>query len=267
VITGTIAAFVLSLLLQVGYPLAAMLLFRRRTRAPWRIFVYGAFAFAVFQLFSWLPLSFYLDVVVGGTLKSPGAEFAWMLALSLVGCLAEESGRWVAYRYLFPRHQFALNWRNGVALGLGHSALESMLFIAGLTLIYFLAYLALARADVTTLLATLGAEASTELRDPLAAVVGTTWEQPLLVAAERVLALPHQVAWSLLVMQSLVYRQKRWFALAVLYHVAVALIVPGLARLASLAAAEAVNVALAALSVWIIYRLYLLSGRESWVRR
>jgi uncharacterized membrane protein YhfC len=261
-----------------------MLAFRRRTRAPWRIFVYGAFVFAVSQLFSWLPLSFYLDVVVGGTLKLPGAVFAWMLALSLVGCLFEESGRWVAYRFLFPRHRFALTWRNGVAMGLGHSALESMLFIAGLTLIYLLAYLALARADVAALLGTSGGEASAELRKTVVSLVGTTWEQPLLVAVERVLALPHQVAWSLLVMQSLVYRQKRWFALAVLYHLAVALIVPGLARLLtlyhdsvallapwlarlpSLAVAETANMILAVLSVWIVYRLYLLSGREPWAR-
>jgi uncharacterized membrane protein YhfC len=255
-----------SLLLQVAYPLAAMLLFRRRTRAPWRIFFYGAFVFAVFQLFTWLPLSFYLDVVVGAKLTTPGAAFAWMLALSLATCLVEEIGRWVAYRYLFVRHRFALTWRNGVALGLGHGALESMLFIAGLTLILFLAYLALARADLPALLAALGTEASSELKDSLVAIVGTTWEQPLFVALERVLALPHQVAWSLLVMQSLVHRQKRWFVLAVTYHVAVALTVPGLARLVNLGVAEAVNVALAALSLWIACRLYLLSDRERRVR-
>jgi uncharacterized membrane protein YhfC len=84
-----------------------------------------------------------------------------------------------------------------------------------------------------------------------------------MVAWERVLALPHQVAWSLLVMSSLAWRQKRWFGFAVLYHASVAVIVPGLARLFGFAAAESVNMALAVLSLWIISNCALLRARNS----
>jgi len=256
---GTGIAFAISLLIQVGYPLAAMLLFRRRTRAPWRLFAYGALIFAVFQLFTWLPLSYYLDVTIGARLHSEAAAFIWLMTLAFCTALVEETGRWCGYRFLFRRARFPLAWRNGVAFGMGHAALEGMLFIAGLTFIYLVAYIAIANADVTQLLTGLGAEAGDELTSALLSIAQTSWDQPIMVALERVLALPHQVAWALLVMSSLAYRQKRWFGFAVLYHTSIAVIVPGLARLAGFVWAEGVNVLLAAVSLWIIYRLYKVS--------
>ena len=258
--TATIVAFALSLIFQVGCPLAITLHYRRRTRAPWALFLYGALTFAVFQLFTWLPLSAYLDIVVGSALTSEFWAFVWLLAMAATTSLVEEAGRWLGYRYLFPKGAFRLVWRNGVLYGLGHAALETMLFIAGLTFVYFLAYLLLGRLDLGLLLSSMGPDASAEFREALQTIVDTSWEQPLVVALERALALPHQIAWTLLVMVSILNRQKRWFVIAVAYHTSVAVIVPGLARLAGFAAAEGANLVLAALSVWIILRLRVVSG-------
>ena len=256
---SSVIAFVISLLVQVGYPLAVTLYYRRRTRAPWAVFAYGALIFAAFQLLTWLPLSVYLDAVIGSHLNTEIRAFIWMWALALMTSLVEESGRWWGYKFLFPRGAHKFTWRNGVMYGLGHGSLETMLLLAGLTFIYFAAYLVLSRLDLNLLTQSLGAEASPAMRETLRSIVNTSWEQPILVALERVLALPHQVAWSLLVMESMVYRQKRWFGFAVLYHSSVAVIVPGLARLLGLAAAEGVNAALALFSLWIIFRLRAVS--------
>ena len=67
------------------------------------------------------------------------------------------------------------------------------------------------------------------------------------------MGLVHQVAWALLVLQSLVSRQKRWFGF-VLYHVG-GRHRAGLVRLAGVPVAETANAALAALSLWIILSL------------
>jgi len=149
----TVIAFVASLLIQVGYPLAVTLVVRRRTRASWNLFAYGAAVYAVFQLFTWLPISVYLDTVVGARLASEELAFLWLVAMALTTSLLEEGGRWVGYRYLFPRRSFQLSWRNGVMYGLGHGSLETVILIAGLTFIYFLAYLLLSRLNLETLLA------------------------------------------------------------------------------------------------------------------
>jgi uncharacterized membrane protein YhfC len=252
---ATIVAFVLSLLLQVSCPLVVTLLYRRRTGTSWQPFIYGVMIYTVFQLFTWLPLSVYADVVISGRLASETGAFVWLLGLALSTSLVEESGRWVGFRYLFPRGNCELSWRNGVMYGLGHGAVETLLLIAGLTFVYFLAYIILGRLDLGKLLASFSGELDAAFLQELQAVIDTTWVQPLTVAFERILAIPHQIAWSLLVLQSVAYRQKRWFGFAVLYHASVAVIVPGLARLAGFAVAESINLLFAGLSLWLILKL------------
>lgn len=261
--TGTVIAFLVSLLVQVGYPLAVVLYFRRSTRARWQLFIYGAIIYAVFQLFTWLPLSVYLDMVIGARLTSETAAFIWLMAMALTTSLVEEAGRWWGYRHFFPRGGFRFTWRNGMMYGLGHGSAETLLLIAGLTFLNFLAYLILSRLNLDALIQALGAEASLALRDALLTIVNTSWDQPLVVALERVLAMSHQLVWALLVMESHIYRQKRWFGFAVLYHTSVAVIVPGLARLAGFAVAESVNLLLALFSVWLIVRLRAISPAET----
>jgi len=263
--TGTISAFVASLLLQVGFPLAVTLIYRRRTAARWLLFAYGAIVFAVFQLFTWLPLSAYLDAVIGSRLDSELGAFVWLLTLALATSLVEESGRWLGYRHLFPRGGFRLTWRNGVMYGLGHASLETMLLIAGLTFINLVAYLVFSRLDVHSLIEPTGANATAAVSGALQSLADTSWDQPLVVALERMLALPHQVAWGLLVMQSQLSRQKRWFGFAVLYHSSVAVIVPGLARLFGFLVAEGANVILVSLSLGIILRLRAVSVATPYV--
>ncbi|MHB1355279.1 MAG: YhfC family glutamic-type intramembrane protease [Anaerolineae bacterium] len=257
--TATIIAFVISLIIQVGFPLVVILHFRRRTHAPWRVFGYGLLIYAVFQLFTWLPLSVYLDATLGAKLTSGWGAFLWLLALALVTSLVEEGGRWLGYRFLFTRSKIALTWENGIMYGLGHGSMEMMLLIAGLTFIYFVAYVVLGSINQGQLLGTLKPIEALEVRSALSTILNTTWDQPIVVAIERVLTLPHQLAWSLMVLASYISRRKRWFLFAVLYHWSIAVIVPGLVRLFGFAVAECVNAAFCALSIWIIVRLRILS--------
>ncbi|MBC7234757.1 MAG: YhfC family intramembrane metalloprotease [Chloroflexi bacterium] len=250
----TVLAFVLSLLIQVSYPLAVTLIYRRRTRAPWPPFVYGIVVFALFQLFTWLPLSVYIDTVLEERLRGEWAAFVWLLALAFFTALIEESGRWWGYYYLFRRGGYGLSWRNGVMYGLGQGSVETMLLIAGLTFVYLAAYVTLSGVGLEAAARSLDVDVNTEIMTALHDIVATTWVQPLTVAFERILALPHQVAWALLVMQSHLSRQKRWFGFAVLYHWSVGVIVPGLARLGGFALAEGVNLLLALFSLWLILR-------------
>ena len=253
--TGTIIAFSVSLLIQVSYPLAATLLFRRWLRAPWALYIYGALIYAVFQLFTWLPLNVYLDAQLGARLDTEFQAFVWLMSSAVLAALVEETGRWLGYRYLFPRSKARLTWRNGVMYGLGQGSVETLLLFAGLTFITMLAYIVLGQFDLDTIAHSMGASGSPALVEALRSILDMTWSQPLIVAIERVLALPHQVAWALMVMASMVHRRKRWFVFAVAYHASIAVLVPSLARLAGFGVAEGVNLVLAVLSVWIISKL------------
>ena len=176
----TVLAFVVSLGVQVALPLGAALLVRRRLGVRWLAFVYGAAVYAVFQLFTWLPLSVYIDIVVGRAITSESWAFAWLLISILATSLVEEVGRYLGYRWLFRRGGLGYSWRNGVMYGLGHGAIETMLLIAGMTFVYMLAYLALAHVDPSALL--VEQSAAPALVAELEAIRSTTWSQPLVVA-------------------------------------------------------------------------------------
>ena len=258
----TLFAFFVSISVQLVYPLTIALAFRRRTRVSWQPFLSGAFIFVVFQLLTWLPLKIYLDTAFGSRYSSDTWEFFWLLALAFVTSLIVEAGRWIGYRYLFPRGAFRLSWRNGVMYTLGYAAAETMLLIAGLTFIWLLAYAILSQVDLEALIRALGGEASPSLRKALQDIIDTRWPEPLVVAVERVLDLPHQIAWSLLVMQSLIRDQKRWFGFSVLYHTSIAVIVPVLAGHVGFWVAEWVNLVLASLSLWIGFKMRFLCVDE-----
>ena len=137
----TIIAFIISLIVQVGFPLGITIYFRRHVRASWRVFFAGALVFALFQLMTWLPLSAYLDIVVGATHEGETSAFLWLLTMAALTSLIEEGGRFWGYKVLFPRIEAELNWENGVMYGLGHASVETMILIAGLTFVYLLGYL------------------------------------------------------------------------------------------------------------------------------
>lgn len=245
----------MSLIVQVGFPLGITLRFRRHARVSWRVFFAGAFIFALFQLVTWLPLSAYLDIVFGATYGGETAAFLWLLAMAALTSLIEEGGRFWGYKVLFPRLEADLNWENGIMYGLGHASVETMILIAGLTFVYLLGYVMISFVGPSTVMDALGAGASEGLKEVLTTIASTSWEQPLLVAVERVLTLPHQLAWSLLVLQSIASKQKRWFGFAFIYHASIAVIIPGLAGLVGLPLAELVNALFAAFSLYVVFSL------------
>jgi len=256
----TILAFLVSLSFQILAPVGLAIGLRRRIGGSWNAFVLGAAVFAAFNLLTWQPLSTYLDQAVGSQLQDPTRSFIWLVAMAGVGALLEEGGRWLGYRWLFPRFRLRLDPPQALMAGLGHAALETSLLIAGLTFAHLTLYLLLRSVNISSFLNSLGVAPQDELISTLANLAKTRWDQPLWVALDRGFSLLHQLAWALLVAQSLLSQQKRWFVYALFYHLGVAVIVPGVVTLAGLPVAETINAILAACSALIALWLVSLNG-------
>ncbi len=261
----TIVAFLISLGFQVLAPVGLAIGLRRRLGGSWSAFLLGAAIFGIFNLLTWQPLSTYLDQAVGSQLQDPSSRFVWLVAMAGIGAFLEEGGRWIGFRWLFRRFGLQLNPQEALMSGLGHAAIETSLLIAGLTFMHLTLYLLLRSVDVSFLLDSLGAAPQDELVGTLASLAETRWDRPLWIALDRAFSVLHQLAWAVLVAQSLLSRQKRWFAYALFYHFGVAVIVPGVATLAGLALAEIINAILAACSALVA--LWLVSANGVALRR
>jgi len=54
--TPVIVAWVIALLIQILFPIALMVWFQRRYSVGWRVFLYGALIFFVFQMITRVPV-------------------------------------------------------------------------------------------------------------------------------------------------------------------------------------------------------------------
>ena len=131
---GWVAAVIAAIVFDILYPLALGAFARRRLGVSWRYFGYGALIFVLFQLVSRVPITLAIQALIAPQLQaSRVALIAWIAISALTAGLFEELGRYVGYRWLMKREQ--KTWAKGVMYGLGHGGIESMLLIAGASLL------------------------------------------------------------------------------------------------------------------------------------
>jgi len=251
-----VISFAIAILIDFGFPIGVTIWFKRRYGSGWRVWLNGALIFAVFQLLSRVPLMLYLNSVVGPEIaESTILTVGWMAVAAVSAGLVEEIGRWLGYRFLFPRVGAELNWTNGVMYGLGHGGIESMILVGTLAVTSLIGYVLISPLDPSQIGTAFPAE---QLDAVLAAQeqyrTMPPW-QPILGGVERILTLPIQVCLSVLVLQAFVRRERRWLWIAVLAHALLDFIVPLVARSGNLIVTEAVVAVFAAAAVWGIVRL------------
>ena len=179
------------------------------------------------------------------------------MILSLTAGLAEEIGRYVGYRWLMKRDD--KTWEKAIMYGLGHGGLESMLLVAGLTLLGLINLLALSASNLDTL--PISPEQRTQLQQQLAAVAAQPEWLPLAGAWERLWAISFHVAMSVVVLQ--VFRRGRmiWLWLAVAAHALLDFLGAGLPTAlglqgnAALLTSEAIVTIAGLIGLWAIWAL------------
>lgn len=212
-----------AILFEVIFPLAAAWFVSRRLNVSLRYFVYGAVIFLIFRLIIRVPIVLAIQGVLATQLQaSRQLLFGWLAALALTAGLAEEIGRYVGYRWLFYEEKTR---SRAVMYGLGHGGLESMVLVAGLTLLGLIDLLASSAVDLAAL-----TDKQRELaHQQLAAVAAQPDWLPLVGAWERLWTLPVHVALSVMVVQVSRSGQIWWLWLAIATHTLVNLLVTGVA--------------------------------------
>jgi len=201
----------------VVWPVAVFLVCRGRMTLVARNVLVGAGVFLVFSQVLEKALHVYL-------LKTNPATAAWLhahgVAFALYGCLAaglfEEVGRYLGMRFLAKPTG---NPGTAVAYGIGHGGTEAVLVggVAAAQTFVFATMLNAGRLD-TALAAVLTPDALAQLRATLEHLSVAT---VALGAAERLIALLIQIAFSLLVWRAVERRNLQLVALAVALHAAV----------------------------------------------
>ena len=209
-ITTPIAA-----LFEMIFPILLAAWFVRRYRVGWRPVIAGALAFLGSQVIH-LPVLYGLTAAFqNGTLPAPPFAYHVLFNAVLLGLLAglfEQTANLIAFYFL---KDSARSWESGTAVGIGHGAAESSLFVGLPVLVTFISMLILqSNPDA------LSPSAAGNLHGQVLAYFSQPWHLPLAGIVERLAAITAQVALALIVMQVFLRRNALYFVAAVLWQAA-----------------------------------------------
>ena len=201
-------------ILMIALPSALGILLERKFHLGWGLWWIGAGTF-IFSQVGHIPFNIALTALFQrGVLPSP--PLAWTLVfnaviLGLSAGLWEELARYATYRWWAKD---ARSWRKGVMLGAGHGGIEAIL-TGILVLANFFYLLAMRSADLTSMVP---ADQLGVAQQAISNYWSAPWYTILLGALERAFALPIQISFSLLVLQSITRKQPGWLFLAIGWH-------------------------------------------------
>jgi len=259
--TPVIVAWIIAVLIEVLFPVALAIWFQRRYRVGWRVFVYGALIFFLFQMITRVPLVQIVNRAMLPRLQSSQALMAaYYAGVALTAGLFESVGRWVGYKWLF-RRRLPRDWANGVAYGIGHAAIESVLLVGLSSALALAQAVQMTTTSIEALKATFPAELPAQLLEQMLAAreqyLTMAWYDPLWGALERLSAIPFHVGMSLLVLLAFARGQARWLWAAVGLHTLLDFTAPALAQIVGtpIWALELYIALWGALGIWLTLRL------------
>ena len=253
---SVIFSWAAAITVMILFPIAVGIWVYRRYRVRWVVFLYGAGIFFIFQMILRIPAMALLGPILAPALKKSQALLTlYLIAVGFSAGLFESVGRWVGYRWLF-RDAALYDWAHGMAYGIGHGGLESILLVGASSAMSLAQAILFTRMDPAQLRALLPEPAYAQVQTLLQKVTTMPWTEPLWAAAERVFTLPFHMAMSLVVLLAFTRRQARWLWVAVLAHGTLDTAVALLAQQhLPMWAIEAFIGVCGLASLWVIWRL------------
>lgn len=237
----------ISLLLSVIFPLVVAIVVHRRLRFAWKSVLVGTLVFLVFQILTRIPLLGYLQQNLWYQAFSATYPLIAGFLLALSAGLFEEIGRYVGFKLFLRKH---LDWKGGIAYGIGHGGLESL--FVGTTFLNYLIY---------SIMINTGKAPPQLPKSVISVLVDTAPPMFLVGGIERVLAFLIQIGLSLVVLYGVKSRKSGFVLLAIVIHTLIDFGGVMLAR-NTLVAEVCVGVFAAASIVWVLKSKRLFIEKE-----
>ncbi len=205
-------------LLAVTIPVVLIVAWKMYTKRSLVPFFVGIMVFITFsRMLEMIPHSFFLlsDNPVSKMVN--GNVILYTVYAALVAALFEETGRYLAFRFVLTKHS---NKETAVSYGIGHGGIECIL-VLGVTYIQYYAYGQLINGgSMDKMLAAYkdNEQSVTALKQLIANIKGVTQFTCYMADLERISAMMVQIGLSILVFQAVYVAGKKY-----MYWVAVAL--------------------------------------------
>lgn len=256
--SASIYYMVFSLIIAIGLPIFLAVYFYTKRQISLKAVGIGALVFFIAQIMIRTPL---LSMLGGMEWYQQLSENALGISvfLGLTAGIFEELGRYIGFQMLLKDE---LEWKNGVAYGIGHGGLEAIILV-GFAYISNLAFsLMINRGTYDVILNAAGGQQAAEVvKNQLINTASVTFAA---AGIERIFAIIIQIALSLVVLYAVMHRKQIYLLWAILLHTLVNVPVGYMVMTGhSIWYAEAVMVAMALVAlIWIIKSKEVLGNRN-----
>ena len=213
--TLSIVFMIVSMLICFLLPVALIIYFYRKHKISLIAVLLGAIVFFVSQIAIRIPLlsilgkqQWYIDMATNIYLIA--------LFLALTAGIFEEVGRYIVMKLFMKK---SLNWKNGIAFGIGHGGIEAII-IVGLTLLNYIVISMMINSGLfdSTIAATLPPAIAEQIRSTL---VDTPTINFLGGGFERTMVIIIQIALSVMVLYAVKFKKPIYLLYAILLHAVV----------------------------------------------
>lgn len=211
----SIAFMIISLMICFILPIVLVIYFYRKQEISLFAVLLGAIVFLATQAAIRIPLlailgkqQWYIDMTTN--------IYYTALFLGLSAGLFEEVGRYIAMKLFMKK---SLNWKNGIAFGIGHGGIEAIV-IVGLTILNYLVMALMINAGAfdNVIAANLPPGIAEQIRTML---VDTAAVNFLAGGFERTMTIILQIAFSIIVLYAVKFKKPIYLLYAILLHAAV----------------------------------------------
>lgn len=252
---ATIKAMLISMSLSLFIPVILIIILKRKYKISIKVVLFGALTFILFAVILEGALNGFL---LNNAVTAPFFGNAWVLVPygALMAGVFEEIGRYTMMRFALKKHR---DWKDGLAFGIGHGGIESIL-ILGLSNLTMIIYAYQINAGTFDQLMS-----NENLKSALLPIkeqlIATSPLMTALGPIERVCAIALHIALSVLVMYAIKSKKIKYLVSAIVIHalfdVPAALYQTGV--LPNVFIVEAIIVLFAILAV-----LYIVRSRKIW---
>ena len=214
-----ILMFSLAVIIEIGLPITLAFIAVRRFKVAWVVILTGVLTFIGSQVVHIPILQIPTLLHNAGLIQLLPQQWpiwAYALYLGLLAGLCEETARLIGFKVLKNK---AKDFKAGLALGVGHGGIESIL-LAGVPVLINLAYVLLYNPQVQLAHGVSQDTINAALAN-IAAFWSSPWHLPLAGAVERITAISTQLVLTFLVWKTVAGGKSWGYPLAVLYHTVV----------------------------------------------
>ena len=207
----SIAGMIFSLLLIFIVPIGLVIYFYRKEKIYLPAVLVGALIFLVFQILTRIQLINYFSTMDWFAEMAQSLVFL-IFFYALSAGIFEEIGRYLGFRFLLKKH---LNWKNGVAFGIGHGGFEAIALVGTTTINNLVNSIMINTGTFDTLVAPQLGEMANYLKQ---ALVQTEPIMFFFAGIERIAALAVHIGLSVLVLYAVKMRKTIYLLAAIVLH-------------------------------------------------